>query len=69
MTVTQPLIDEFMRVIGEDVLLLHLSGQSSPEIIDKVAVCTRVLLDEWTVRPWTDKSVEGDRLIALYDAQ
>jgi hypothetical protein len=66
MTVTQPLIDEFMRVIGEQTLLTHLSGQSTPEMIDKVAVCTRVLLDEWTVSPWVEKSTEGDRLIEIY---
>jgi hypothetical protein len=66
MTVTQPLIDEFMRVIGEQTLLTHLSGQSTPEMIDKVAVCTRVLLDEWTSSPWVEKSIEGDRLIETY---
>lgn len=66
MTVTQPLIDEFMRVIGEQTLLTHLSGQSTPEMIDKVAVCTRVLLDEWAASPWVEKSTEGDKLIELY---
>jgi len=66
---TLPLINEFLRVIGEQTLLLHLSNQSTVEQQDQIAVCTQVLLDEWKVRPWTDKSLEGDRLIAMYDAQ
>jgi|DEB0MinimDraft_10_1074344.scaffolds.fasta_scaffold110069_2 hypothetical protein len=66
---TLPLINEFLRVIGEQTLLVHLSGLSTPEQQDKVAVCTQVLLDEWALSPWTEKSVEGDRLIALYDAE
>lgn len=67
-TDTIPLVNEFMRVVGEQVLLLHLSGQSTDLQKDQVAVCTRVLLDEWKVNPWATVSENGDKLIALYNA-
>ena len=63
---TLPLINEFLRVVGEQTLLVHLSGLSTAEQQDKIAVCTQVLLDEWAAQPWAERSVEGDRLIELY---
>lgn len=63
---TLPLINEFLRVIGEQTLLVHLSNQSTEEQKDKVAVCTQVLLDEWNELPWTTVSVNGDKLIELF---
>jgi len=63
---TIPLVNEFMRVIGEDVLLLHLSGQSTDAQKDQISVCTRVLLDEWSVEPWETTSQNGDKLIQLF---
>ena len=63
---TIPLVNEFMRVVGEQVLLLHLSGESTDLQKDQIAVCTRVLLDEWNERPWTTTSENGDKLIELF---
>ena len=64
---TIPLINEFLRVIGEQTLLMHLDNQSTDAQKDQIAVCTRVLLDEWNDRPWTTTSENGDKLIELFE--
>ena len=63
---TLPLINEFLRVIGEEVLLMHLDNQSTTAQKNQIAVCTRVLLDEWFEKPWTATSENGDKLIELF---
>ena len=63
---TLPLINEFLRVLGEDVLLRHLANDSTESERDTIAVSTRVLLDEWAENPWTTISQNGDRLLELF---
>jgi hypothetical protein len=61
-----PLINEFFRVVGVEILLSHLSNQTTVKQREFVETCTQVLLDEWTVRPWTTTSENGDRLLELF---
>ena len=65
---TQELIfmEELVRVIGFTALVAELCQANDAATSDKVQTCARVLKDEWDSQAWTEQSVNGATLIALY---
>ena len=59
-------MEELVRVIGFTALVAELYQANDAATSDKVQTCARVLKDEWDAQVWTEQSVNGATLIALY---